>query len=274
MKAGINYNNIWTDIYFPGTQDGAFVFTTDKPFDASDPTTYPARYDIVLGDPLMKVPDQLLDLFIQDSWRVSSNLTVNAGLRWDWQGQHVVRKDLNNFGPRLGVEQSRARYNVHEARGLPELSAFTGSLRDGATRPWRVLRGLSDKVGAMLPEQERDKQLGQALSEMRLLKDPVEIRELRTKVELPEAALQVARDLLVKQGTVVVEGAPGEPAPRLAQPCGFGRGHAAAAGAARALRHGRPAAPDRGGGGREARRAGLRRESSGRADSSARRRSP
>jgi hypothetical protein len=101
LKAGINYNNIWTDIYFPGTQDGSFVFTTDLPFDPANPATYPVRYDIVLGDPLMKVPDQLFDVFIQDSWRARSNLTINAGLRWDWQGQHVVSKDLNNFGPRL-----------------------------------------------------------------------------------------------------------------------------------------------------------------------------
>ena len=101
LKAGVNYSYVWTDIYFPGTQDGAFVFTTDRPFNAADAATYPVRYDIVTGDPLAKIPDQLLALFVQDSWRARPNLTINAGLRYDWQGQHVVRNDKNNFGPRL-----------------------------------------------------------------------------------------------------------------------------------------------------------------------------
>lgn len=156
LKAGINYNNIWTDIYFPGTQDGSFVFTTDKPFDANDPTTYPARYDIVLGDPLMKVPDQLLDLFIQDSWRVSSNLTINAGLRWDWQGQHVVSKDLNNFGPRLsfsydasgeGTFVVRGGSGVFYDRNRGELTLFVFQAERNFTRIQIVNPGYPDPFG-------------------------------------------------------------------------------------------------------------------------------
>jgi hypothetical protein len=100
LKLGLNYNYIWTDIYFPSTRDGSFRFDTDRPFNAADPTTYPVQYDIITGDPLMSIPDQLLALFVQDSWRVRSNVTVNAGLRYDWQGQYGVRHDKNNFGPR------------------------------------------------------------------------------------------------------------------------------------------------------------------------------
>ncbi|MBI3182493.1 MAG: aminopeptidase P family protein [Myxococcales bacterium] len=86
-------------------------------------------------------------------------------------------------GPRLGVEQSRQRYGVDECRGLPELEAFVGSLRGETTRPWRTLRGISPKLDAMLPEQEeRDRQLGTALSERRLLKGPLEVRELGTSI--------------------------------------------------------------------------------------------
>jgi outer membrane receptor protein involved in Fe transport len=117
LKAGVNYSYVWTDIYFPGTQDGAFVFTTDRPFDAADPTTYPVRYDIVTGDPLAKIPDQLLALFIQDSWRVRPNLTLHAGLRYDWQGQHVVRNDKNNFGPRLSFSYDPTNAGTFVIRG-------------------------------------------------------------------------------------------------------------------------------------------------------------
>src|SRR5262249_34354760 len=74
-------------------------------------------------------------------------------------------------GPRLGIETSRARFGVHECRGLPELPDYLASLRTGATRPSRVLRGFAPKIDTALPEHERDKQLATALSEMRLIKD-------------------------------------------------------------------------------------------------------
>jgi hypothetical protein len=100
LKFGMNYNYIWTDVFFPSTRDGSFRFDTDRPFNAADPSTYPAQYDIISGDPLMFIPDQLLALFVQDSWRLSPTVTVNAGLRYDWQGQYVVSGDKNNFAPR------------------------------------------------------------------------------------------------------------------------------------------------------------------------------
>lgn len=117
LKAGVNYSYLWTDIYFPGTQDGAFVFTTDRPFDAADAATYPVRYDIVVGDPLAQIPDQLLALFIQDSWRVRPNLTLNAGLRYEWQGQYIVRNDKNNFGPRLSFSYDPTNHGTFVIRG-------------------------------------------------------------------------------------------------------------------------------------------------------------
>jgi len=96
-------------------------------------------------------------------------------------------------GPRLGVEQSRARFGVHEARGLPDLAALLEPLRDKGSV--RVLRGASDKVEAILPEgggdnaksdndnkDNNDKKLGTALAEMRLLKDELEVKELKAVI--------------------------------------------------------------------------------------------
>ncbi len=113
----MNYSYVWTDIYFPGTQDGAFVFTTDRPFNPADAATYPVRYDIVTGDPLANIPDQLLALFVQDSWRMRPNLTIHAGLRYDWQGQHVVSNDRNNFGPRLSFTYDPTNEGTFIIRG-------------------------------------------------------------------------------------------------------------------------------------------------------------
>jgi Carboxypeptidase regulatory-like domain/TonB dependent receptor len=102
VKMGVDYNRLWTDIFFPNTADGSFTFETDRPFDPADGSTYPVQYDVIVGDPFEQVPDELVALFVQDSWRVTSRLTINAGLRYDWQGQYGVSHDRNNFGPRFG----------------------------------------------------------------------------------------------------------------------------------------------------------------------------
>jgi Xaa-Pro aminopeptidase len=82
-------------------------------------------------------------------------------------------------GPRLGVEESRHRFAVHEARGLPELTSYLESLRV----PTRVLRGMSARVDAARPaDAGRDKELAQASSELRLIKDAQEVRELSTVI--------------------------------------------------------------------------------------------
>jgi Xaa-Pro aminopeptidase len=80
-------------------------------------------------------------------------------------------------GPRLGVAHSRARFGVEKARGLPELEQALAQYPLA-----RVLRGVSAKVDALrAPAHERppDKELATALSELRLLKDPLEIAELK-----------------------------------------------------------------------------------------------
>lgn len=83
-------------------------------------------------------------------------------------------------GPRLGVDQSRARFGVEFAHGLPELKGF---LEQHPVA--RVLRGFSDEVDALIPVREEDKkdaELATTLSELRLLKDALEIAELKKVV--------------------------------------------------------------------------------------------
>jgi Xaa-Pro aminopeptidase len=83
-------------------------------------------------------------------------------------------------GPRLGVPESRARFDVHEARGLPELSAFVKGLNSARSR---VLRGLSDKADALVPPRpDADRELAEQLSELRLVKDAQEVRELSSVI--------------------------------------------------------------------------------------------
>ena len=85
-------------------------------------------------------------------------------------------------GPRLGVPQSQARFAVHEARGLNELDEALGRWK--VASPYRLLRGQSDALDRALPAVEgRDRAFATALSELRLIKDAVEIDELQKAVD-------------------------------------------------------------------------------------------
>src|SRR5262249_2930990 len=115
LKFGAQY--IYSQIELPDQTDmnGRFTFSTDKAFNASDPTTYPERLQIrvpVPSDILM--PTQVVVFFAQDQWR-AGNLTANIGGRYDLEmtpinnsanplfqsGQYAV--DRNNVAPRIGL---------------------------------------------------------------------------------------------------------------------------------------------------------------------------
>lgn len=156
VKMGLDYSYLWTDIFFPNTADGAFVFETDRPFDAADATTYPTQYDIITGDPFEQVPDQIVSLFVQDSWRATSNLTLNVGLRYDWQGQYGVSHDRNNFGPRFGFSwdpQGDGRLLIRGGGGLfydrnrGELALFAIQSASNLVRTRIINPGYTDPFG-------------------------------------------------------------------------------------------------------------------------------
>jgi len=114
LKFGVQY--VFSNINVPdeGDMNGRFSFSTDRAFNASDPSTYPERL-------FVRVPaaqDYLVGThvgvaFVQDKWQLK-DLTLNIGLRYDLEvtplrhtfnplfqaGEYVVDKD--NFAPRLG----------------------------------------------------------------------------------------------------------------------------------------------------------------------------
>lgn len=91
-------------------------------------------------------------------------------------------------GARLGVKESAALYAIPDTRPLTELDKFaldyTGRFRGKS----RILRGFSraleQKAFSDSPDQlKRDQDLATALSEMRLLKDKEELKEMAIVIE-------------------------------------------------------------------------------------------
>lgn len=101
FEAGVDYSRIQLDGFVEQNFDGVFVFQTTAPFDAADPTTFPLIYQESAGDPDFDVDNDIAALFVQDQWRVSPQLTLNLGLRWDYENSDATRDNKANFGPRL-----------------------------------------------------------------------------------------------------------------------------------------------------------------------------
>ena len=107
---------------------GRWTFTQDRAFDINDPACYPSSFSGNIGTGVAYPVAWNPSFYVQDTWQVTSNLTLNLGLRYDldntpttvneyvdaYNARIVARlggapplqksvADKNNFAPRLGV---------------------------------------------------------------------------------------------------------------------------------------------------------------------------
>ena len=129
----------------------------------------PSNFIQGVGGPHDSFSNKTLGLFAQDSWRITSNLTLNYGVRYDVEftptfkainstadfGQNFlgltqgIPRDTNNIAPRVGLAWDpykngksvfRASYGIFYDHPLLAL-AFDSDVADGAQAPQFVLFG-------------------------------------------------------------------------------------------------------------------------------------
>ncbi len=108
-------------------------------------------------------------------------------------------------GPRLGLQQTAQRYGL----ATKPLAALADDLAAALGRaPFRALRGIDPPLDAALPVQaERDAELATVLAEARLIKDELEVRELRRAVDATHRGFDdVVRALPSAQTERTIEG--------------------------------------------------------------------
>ncbi len=100
IKAGADFLLNRVNIAFPGAIGGVYTFTSRANFLSGNYGSFQQAF----GAPAQFQSNPNAGLYIHDEWRPRSDLTVNAGLRYDVQFlPDPIETDTNNFAPRLGI---------------------------------------------------------------------------------------------------------------------------------------------------------------------------
>jgi hypothetical protein len=136
LKGGVDFLYNRVDIIFPGAVQGVYNFTSLNNFLSGSYLNFQQAFGV--ASQFQSNPN--IGLFLQDEWRPRSDLTVNAGLRYDAQFlPRPIKTDSNNFAPRLGVAYSpgnrktviRAGFGIYFDR-IPLRATSNALQRDGS----------------------------------------------------------------------------------------------------------------------------------------------
>ncbi|HEV7859926.1 MAG TPA: TonB-dependent receptor [Pyrinomonadaceae bacterium] len=147
LKGGAQFLLDRVNIIFPGALQGVYTFSSLQNFQAGRYVTFQQAFGAV--SQFQNNPN--IGLFAQDEWKPRTDLTINAGLRYDAQFLPApIQTDLNNFAPRLGIAYAprflgegrrtviRASYGIYFDR-LPLRATSNALQRDGSKYRTAVL---------------------------------------------------------------------------------------------------------------------------------------
>lgn len=89
---GGDYIKVYTDHHLINSQYGTYTFAAGA--------STPYRYVVTVGGSSMKYGQDLMSTFMQDDWKAMPRLTVNLGLRYDFQS---ISSGKANLQPRVGL---------------------------------------------------------------------------------------------------------------------------------------------------------------------------
>jgi hypothetical protein len=105
VKFGVDVSRIWLGGPLSQYVPGYYVFTTDAPFNPANFSTYPLV--LIKAPKIAQIDSPYWEVgaFAQDSWRVTSRLTLNYGLRFNYYQIQFMDFDtfnIRHFNPRFG----------------------------------------------------------------------------------------------------------------------------------------------------------------------------
>ena len=117
VKAGVQMVRTRSFGDFRNLRDGRYSFERDLPFSLGDPNSYPFSFSKTDGPTNWDLSSWSAGVFLQDSWRLRDDLSLNLGVRYDLdesltalnplvrvdRGLHTIKADPNNVAPRVGA---------------------------------------------------------------------------------------------------------------------------------------------------------------------------
>ena len=104
LRAGIDF--LYNDdlITFPRSVRGSYTFSSLANFLAG--TYNNAGFGQTFGISELAQTNPNLGVYVQDEWKITPALTLNAGIRYDLQWLETIALDTNNISPRVGMAWS------------------------------------------------------------------------------------------------------------------------------------------------------------------------
>jgi hypothetical protein len=104
FKTGIDFLYNDDTITFPQSLRGSYSFSSMANFLSN---TYNSQgFTQNFGTPNVQQNNPNVGFYMQDEWKISSTLTLNAGIRYDLEWLQTINTDKNNVSPRIGVAWS------------------------------------------------------------------------------------------------------------------------------------------------------------------------
>jgi outer membrane receptor protein involved in Fe transport len=97
-RYGFDFHNIDTTYIDRFDSTGTYSFSSANGFvffAANNPSSFAQNFSTA-----SKIKNKYIGIFIQNDWRLRSNLTLSAGIRYE---KETILNDNNNFGPRFAV---------------------------------------------------------------------------------------------------------------------------------------------------------------------------
>ena len=104
VKTGVDFLYNDDTITYPQSLRGSYSFASLASFLAG---TYNSQgYTQNFGAPTVQQNNPNVGFYAQDEWKVSSTLTLNAGVRYDLEWLQTINTDKSNISPRVGLAWS------------------------------------------------------------------------------------------------------------------------------------------------------------------------